>query len=185
MLLGRIAIVAAAAFAVVPFIVPAAAESDGVRFIDLKSATSACIGKNETPICAAETLLACMVRAAATACASIGVAEERLAAFVAPTRLEYTVERISVIRPEDVTEDLRDLDWFRPGYTMIELQRRACPAGSASCADENWAYFQIFARPRAAESGPSRWEIVTWRGDTEPDQPPEIPESFRRDQPGN
>ncbi len=73
-------------------------------------ATSACVGGNGSPTCATETLLACFARADKTLCDKVG-ADPRGMRDAAP--IEYVIDRVSVIRQEDITEDMRDLEWFK------------------------------------------------------------------------
>jgi hypothetical protein len=135
------------------------------------TATSPCIGTATSPVCMAETLLACFARADASLCAKVG-ADPRAGARE-PGLIEYMIERVTVIRAEDITEDLRDVDWFKAGYTLVELRRRNCPAAGA-CGGESWDDLQVYLRPRD-----TMWEIVTWRGEAEPEGAPEIPDAFR------
>lgn len=136
------------------------------------AATSSCIGAATSPVCMTETLLACFARAEPALCAKAGIADTRNVARE-PAVIEYVIDRISVIRAEDVTEDLRDVDWFKAGYTLVELRRRACPAG-ANCENETWDDLQVYLRPRD-----NVWEIVAWRGESEQEGAPEIPDTYR------
>ncbi len=138
-------------------------------------ATSACIGDSKTPVCAAETLLACMARAEAELCRRVGIADPRPAIGQPPSLIEYTVDRTTIIRREDITDDLKDVDWYRPGYALVEIQRRSCAPKSPNCAEESWTDLQIYARPRG-----NAWDIVTWRGESDEDAPPEIPDAFKQ-----
>lgn len=135
-------------------------------------ATSRCIGDNATQNCAAETLLACFARADASLCRKVGVADAR-GIPREPGAIEYVIERVSVIRAADVTDDLRDLEWFKPGYALVEIIRRLC-RDPAACGDEPWEELQVFLRPVDG-----RWEVVAWRGEIEPDALPEIPDISR------
>src|SRR5262245_5418557 len=91
-------------------------------------ATRSCIGTAATPVCAAETLLACMARAEAELCRRVGVADPRTAVGQPPSLLEYVIDRSSIIKREDIPDDLRDTDWYKPGYALIEIERRSCAA---------------------------------------------------------
>jgi hypothetical protein len=143
------------------------------------TATSACIGTAATPLCAVETLLACLVRNDDGLCRRIGATPPtRNSETPGPLQAEYAIERISVIQPEDITDDTRDLEWFKPGYTLVEVSRRLCPASEPDCDSLNWEYLQVYLRPAGTGGGP--WQIVTWRGDSEDDTTPEIPDAFRR-----
>jgi|GEM_PF-1613727 len=142
------------------------------------AATSACLGQPSTPACAAETLFACLTRGDAALCRTVGMmAPARSTAE--PQQTEYVTERVSIIRPEDVTEDLRDLDWFKPGYALVEAQRRACPASAASCDGESWDDVQVYLRQRPGAAAPT-WEIVHWRSESEPDVPQDLLEDPQR-----
>ena len=151
--------------------------------IALNSATSACIGQPTTPVCAVETLLACWVRGQSGLCRAVAVSEARAAERIAgpgsspEADTQYSIDRASTIRREDVTDDLRAVEWFKPGFVLVELVRRACPQGPQRCDDEPWEEMQIVVRPEAG-----RWSVVVWRSDNEPDTPPELPEELR--QPG-
>ena len=170
----RFALTVLLALAALPAAAQSAKESPGR--IAPGSATSQCIGQPETPICAAETLLACMARGDASLCRSVlATAPQPLPNGV--PQLEYVIERVSVIRPESVTDDLKDLEWYRPGYTLVEMLRRTCPASDVSCSTETWEGVQVYLRRRGGGTGP--WEIVHWRSEGEPDTPPDEPENFQ------
>ena len=144
--------------------------ADKVGRIAPGQATSGCIGSASSPVCSTETLLACVARAEPALCAKVGA--DARAASREPGAIEYWIERVSEIRAEDITEDLRELEWFKAGYTLVELRRRGCrPEG---CNDENWEDMQVYLRPRGAS-----WEIVAWRGDLEQEGAPEVPDNFR------
>lgn len=142
------------------------------------SATSACIGGATTPSCATETLLACLTRGDAALCRAVSAAAPPRPAGE-PMQTEYVLERVSIIRVEDISDDLRDVEWFKPGYALVEALRRACPAASASCEDESWDDLQVYLRQRPGAE-PAQWEIVYWRSDSEPDVSPELPDDFLR-----
>ena len=137
--------------------------------IDAAHATSTCIGSAGSPVCATETLLACLARAQADLCTKVGT--EAKTGDKAPGTLEYIIDRVSVIRAEDITEDMRDVEWFKAGYTLIELRRRNC---AAACGDESWEDMQVYLRPRGTV-----WDVVTWRGELEQEGAPEEPENFK------
>jgi hypothetical protein len=132
-------------------------------------ATSTCIGSAGAPTCATETLLACFARADKGLCEKVG-ADPRSGARE-PGPIEYVIDRINVIRAEDITEDLREIEWFKAGYTLVELRRRGC---AAECGDEIWEDMQVYLRPRGAA-----WEVVNWRAEVEEDEVPEMPENLK------
>jgi hypothetical protein len=137
------------------------------------SATSGCVGANTSPTCLTETLLACFARAEASLCRQAGVTDLRSIGRE-PSLIEYVIERVSVIRTEDITDDVREVEWFKPGYTLVELRRRSCAPTAANCAAESWDDLQVYLRPRDGA-----WELVTWRGELESESAPEIPDNFR------
>lgn len=175
------AAVGAALLAGVPALAPQAAaqaSKENPGRITPTSATSACLGQPRTPVCGAETLLACLTRGDAALCRAVtGTPPPRPSEAV---QSEYVIERESLIRPVDVTEDMRDLDWYKPGYALIEMQHRACAATQAAC-DDTWDDLQIYLR-RTGEVE-TRWEVVHWRSDSEPDLGPDLPETFLRKEP--
>jgi len=142
------------------------------------AATSLCLGSPSTPACAAETLLACLTRGDATMCRTVGAAVPPRPAGE-PQQTEYVTERVSIIRAEDVTDDLRELDWFKPGYALVEAQRRACPASQGSCEGEAWEDLQVYLRQRQ-DAAPASWEVVHWRSESEPDVRQELPDDTQR-----
>jgi hypothetical protein len=143
------------------------------------TASSACIGSAATPLCAVETLLACLTRNDDALCRRVGVAPPaRNPDAIGPLQAEYAIERVTVIRPDDITDDTRDLEWFKPGYTLVEVSRRLCPASESDCDGLDWEYLQVYLGPPGTSGGP--WQIVTWRGDSEDDTTPEIPDAFQR-----
>jgi hypothetical protein len=143
-------------------------------------ATSACLGNATSPTCAAETLLACLTRGDTALCRTINVAAPPRPA--SEMQAEYVVERVSVIRQEDVTDDLRDVEWFKPGYTLIEAQRRTCQASHDTCGEENWEDLQVYLRPRPG-SAPALWDVIYWRSESEPDVPQELLDDATRKAP--
>jgi hypothetical protein len=145
------------------------AAAEKVGRIDAAHASSACIGSAGSPVCATETLLACFARAQPDLCAKVGT--EPRAGEKGPGTIEYVIDRVSVIRAEDITEELRDVEWFKAGYTLIELRRRNC---AAACGDESWEDMQVYLRPHG-----SGWAVVAWRGELEQEGAPEEPENFK------
>ncbi|MBI3506052.1 MAG: hypothetical protein HY059_14525 [Proteobacteria bacterium] len=131
----------------------------------------ACGGVARDAGCAVALFFACAARLDEATCARVGLSE--IPKLVEePQTLEFAIDRTSTIRPEDITDDTRHLTWFRPGFLLVEAEMRRCPA-EGSCAGESWDDWQIYLRE---EDG--RFFVVYWRGDSEPDTPPEIPDAF-------
>jgi hypothetical protein len=122
--------------------------------------------------CAVARFYACAASQDADLCAQLGLAEVPKLVET-PQPLEFAIERTSTIEAKDVTDDLKHLPWFRAGFLLVEAQARRCPA-DGSCASEEWDDWQIYIRLDETAA-----QVVYWRGDSEPDQPPEIPDSFR------
>jgi hypothetical protein len=137
-------------------------------------ATSTCIGSAGSPVCATETLLACIARAQPDLCTKVGA--EARGGEKQPGTLEYVIDRVNVIRAEDITDDMRDVEWFKAGYTLVELRRRTCAA--SVCGDESWEDMQVYLRPHG-----TAWEVVAWRGELEQEGAPEEPENFKSGKP--
>ena len=131
----------------------------------------ACGGQARDAGCAIALFFTCAARLTEESCARVGLTE--IPKLVdEPHVLEFAVDRLSTIKPEDVTEDLRHLTWFRAGFLLAEAKARRCPA-EGSCAGESWDDWQVYLR-----EDDGRFFVVYWRGDSEPESPPEIPEAF-------
>ena len=151
------------------------ADAAPVRRVSATAATSTCIGNGSNPVCVAETLLACFARAEIALCKRIGVNEPGNEIADGPRTIEYVIDRQSTIKKEDITEDLRDLDYFKPGYVLLEIRRRDCPSGQTNCEDVAWSDLQVYVRPIPTGG----WDIAAWRGDNEQESAPEIPENYQ------
>jgi hypothetical protein len=131
----------------------------------------ACGGEARDVPCTLALFFQCAARQSDEVCARVGLAE--IPKLVEqPQPLDYAIDRTSTIRPEDVTEELKHLAWYRPGFLLVEAEARRCPA-AGSCADEEWSDWQIYLR---ADEG--RFFVVYWRGDSEPETTPDIPDAF-------
>ncbi|HEX9466401.1 MAG TPA: hypothetical protein VGB82_27710 [Alphaproteobacteria bacterium] len=163
------------------FAAPAVAQKsrDAPGRITPDRATSSCIGSAGTPVCAAETLLACLARADESLCRRVGAAPPgRPVGNAGRIQVEYVLVRVSVIRPEDITDDTRDLEFYKPGYMLVEMDRRACPAEEPSCSGDDWDDLQVYLK-RGIENGAAIWDVVAWRSESEPDLAPDIPDAFQ------
>jgi hypothetical protein len=150
--------------------VGAAGTTPELRRIGTAVASSTCIGEIANPRCAAETLIACFVRQTAALCGRVG-ASLRQVPRIENRLIEYVIERDSVITAEQITDDLRDLEWFKPGFTLVEIRMRNCVV---DCASESWENLQVYL-----SAHPTGWRVVSWRIDSEPEAVPELPEEFR------
>jgi hypothetical protein len=89
------------------------------RFISQNDATSTCIGDPRTPLCAVETFLACSSRQNLDLCDLVGVKH-----FSYPDEKytsRYRIVSAKVLTQDDMTEDLKDTDWWKPGFVSFSL----------------------------------------------------------------
>lgn len=154
---------------------PAAAQTPAR--VTPEASSLACVGQANDPACASATFFACALRRTAELCAAVGL-DEAPRLVEEGSAVEWLIERVSIIRARDVTDDLKHLAWFKEGNTLVEAQVRKCAANLPDCAAESWDDWQIYLAP---EGG--KFRVVGWRGDSEPDGPPEIPEAFRPQSP--
>lgn len=138
------------------------------------TATSACIGSVSSPTCTAETLLACFARADVALCRRVNVMDAGSELSAGSHTIEYIIDRQTTIKQQDITDDLKDLEYYKPGYVLLEIRRRDCAAGLASCTDAAWSDLQVFVRPIPTGG----WDVAAWRGDNEQESAPEIPETY-------
>ena len=134
-----------------------AAQEPEIRRIAASDATSGCIGNPVTPLCAVETFIACWVRADPALCRRVGVDKKS----IKPRNysIEYYVELMRTLRPEDIALRLKDTYWYRPGFIEIELQERYCFPERKTCAVGAW---KIFFYTLKQVDG--KWQIVGWAG---------------------
>lgn len=160
------------ALAVLLCVAAAAAAQTPARLTPEESSL-ACVGQANDAACASATFFACALRRTAELCAAVGL-DEAPRLVEDGSAIEWLIERVSVIRARDVTDDLKHLAWFKEGNTLVEAQVRKCAATLPDCAAESWDDWQIYLAPDGG-----KFRVVGWRGDSEPDGPPEIPEAFR------
>ncbi|WP_337997474.1 hypothetical protein [Oleispirillum naphthae] len=123
-----------------------------IRTITADGATSSCIGAPKTPLCAAETFLACDSRQDKSLCRRVGV--ERTEFQLPPYDLRYRILSVRILKPEDIPPDFRDSPFLKPGDAeMVFLEfppppQHACPDGCK---------YDYIARSVNGE-----WRIVDW-----------------------
>lgn len=115
--------------------------------------------------------MACIARAERELCARVGAEPPDPAPRA--RRLQYRIDRESVIRAAQVGEDHRAMPWFRPGVTLVEFGLRDCEGGEAACAREPFEEFQAYLRSRDG-----RWQVEHWRATGDADQGAQLPEAF-------
>ena len=126
---------------------PVRGQEGQIRRITPSTADSACIGNPVTPLCAVETWFACHIRDDLSFCRVVGQEPDWMKPGPPMSAWEYVVERIHQIRPEDVTEELRNMDWFRPGYFEFWVKVRACPSPQTTCPGETWIRIYYSVKP--------------------------------------
>ena len=136
---------------------PIRGQEGQIRRITPTEADSACIGNPITPLCAVETWIACITREDLSLCRAVGQDYE----FFKPTgglwAAEYVIERMHKIRPEDVTEELKDTDWFKPGYFDIVVRERFCALPQTTCLGKTWSRYYYNVKPVGG-----LWHMVAW-----------------------
>lgn len=126
-------------------------DSNEVRVITPTKATSTCIGDPKTPVCAVETMMACVYRLDMDLCRRVGIHE-----FPLPEkkgRALYRILSVDTLSTENIPPDLRGAYWMQPGYvemTVLELDTKL-PWCSDGC---RMSY--------SLKPSPTGWEIVSW-----------------------
>lgn len=135
---------------------------DELRFISTDDATSKCIGNPITPLCAVETFFACSARQDIDLCRKVGVIN-----FSYPDKKitsRYRVLKAKVLSEDDMTEELKDATWWKPGFVDFTIFRVFSEEGT--CPDEcRFSYI--------ANLVDSKWHVIswTWWGAQDPTDP--------------
>ncbi|MBI4968517.1 MAG: hypothetical protein HZC25_10410 [Rhodospirillales bacterium] len=127
-----------------------------VRVMSLTASTSDCIGDPKTPLCAVETVMACMLRRDMNLCRRAGVDEVALAPPLDPNdtyQMPYRVLRQRLYRKQDIPKDLRDVDWLKPGYVEVVISEPDPDTGSYAEGDK---------RTFMVKPVNGKWEVTTW-----------------------
>jgi len=123
-----------------------------VRVISSTEISSACIGDNSTPICAAETFLVCTRLQIQALCDIVGV--DRLGNLDRePRSLKYRIIRYKILSWRDQRIRIRNADWNKPGVARIVLYEDEY--NDERCT-ENCHYF---LRVAPSQSG---WLVIDW-----------------------
>ncbi len=136
---------------------PIRGQEGQIRRITPTTADSACIGDPITPLCAVETWLACKARDDLSLCRAVGQEPDWIKPGRPPWTREYIVERVHKIRPEDVTEELKDTDWYKAGYFDIVVRERSCPLPQTTCPGETWFRYYYNVKPVGG-----LWHMFAW-----------------------
>ncbi len=91
-----------------------------IRFVSPTESTSDCIGDPRMPLCALETLLACIARKELRLCHRVGIFDYTPPG--SPTTLRYRVLEIKILTEADMRPDLAEADWWKPGYADIAVE---------------------------------------------------------------
>ena len=135
---------------------------------DDRTSSSKCIGRFGTPLCAVETVIACIARAESELCD---------AALAVPLRMQidsnaskyfsrelYRVEAARVLTGEEIGGPSRYAVSLRPGDVVIEIAARACYEKDWEA--DNCGPFPTKAEPYVLRRGGARWHVLAW-GDGE------------------
>lgn len=134
-------------------------------------APAPCATGSSGAACATDILVACIARVERELCARVGAEPPDPASR--PRRLQYRIDRESLIRADQVGGDHRATPWFRAGVTLVEFGLRDCDGGEAACAREPWEEFQAYLRSRDGT-----WQVEHWRATGDADQGAQLPEAF-------
>lgn len=139
-------------------------------------APAACAAGRSGAACATDLLVACIARAERELCGRVGADPPEPGQRA--RRVQYRIDRESVIRAGQVGEDQRSMPWFRPGVTLVEFALRSCDGGEAACAREPWEEFQAYLRNRDGA-----WRVEHWRATGDADQGAQLPDAFAPEAP--
>jgi hypothetical protein len=91
-----------------------------IRVITPTESTSECIGDPRTPLCALETLLACIARKELPFCHRVGIFDYTPPEPAATYR--YRVLSMKILTEADMRPDLAEADWWKPGHADIAVE---------------------------------------------------------------
>jgi len=140
-----------------------------VMTLDDATSTSRCIGDPKTPLCAAETLMACFIRRQVQLCTiSHGYPPSEAGQFhiskPGPSyRTEYRVVRLHVVSDKD-PKLILDVEWLKPRDIEITVYRRYCLMPRSSCIGEPVDGYSYVARRDG-----DRWRITAYAAHDAPD----------------
>ena len=134
-----------------------AAEREVPYRIGPETATSDCIGKPSTPVCAYETWLACSIRREPTLCARVGISGVRFNRYDGPPHeLYYDILSVTAIPARVAARLPVDETRFKAGYVDIRGAVRGCQT-TDDCTDTDPAWDMAVLRPVG-----SAWHIGGW-----------------------
>ncbi|CAA7624173.1 exported hypothetical protein [Magnetospirillum sp. LM-5] len=142
-----------ATIAVLAMALPALAAENGfsgVRVITMTEATSTCIGVPRTPLCAAETFLACSLRNDEAMCDLVGAGPFGPRKAIAE---KYKFVASRVLTKEDYQRVDR-AEWAKPGTVSIVLQTSSC------FKDGTCSPFERYTVLVSEKNG--KWIVVSW-----------------------
>lgn len=128
----------------------------GTRSISTETATSTCIGKPQTPLCAAETFFACMLRNAPSLCQAVGVSPFGPDKAV---KERYKFKSARVLTAKNV-EAAKGADWARPGNVDMHFLTCSCFADSTCTTYQRYA---VVLAPRPDGT----WSAVSWSSEAD------------------
>jgi hypothetical protein len=131
-----------------------------------QTSTSKCIGRMETPLCAVETKIACLLRWESDLCQAAYWPDQILHWIPDPSDKgpeasgfkKYRVELARYATETDIPDFVRGLsDGPRAGDVIMLIHEQSC--GADGCADSPQVQMTYFVR-----SAENRWRLIDWYG---------------------
>lgn len=130
-------------------------EQNTVGYITRDTASSSCIGDPRTPLCAVETFLACDMRRQMDLCRMVGVEDLNFSGHALTE--EYSMISEKVLRQQDIPEELKDSNWYRPGFVDITLDRRTHYGDGEIWPADGWQRYGYTLKPMG-----DLWHMASW-----------------------
>ena len=121
-----------------------------IRFITPTASSSSCIGDPRTPLCALDTLFACIARNELRLCHRVRIFDYTPPKPAAAYR--YRVLWIKILTEADMRPDLAATNWWKPGYADIAVEH--LDLDYHNVGQHNTSYS---LRPTV-----HGWEVITW-----------------------
>lgn len=124
------------------------------RTITQTKATSDCIGSPVTPLCAADTFLACILRHQIDLCKKVG--QQRM--YFGPRYVseEYYIVAQKTLREQDILERFKDAYWHRPGFVEMTVKSRSRLDNGGFYPAKGWDTYTYMLKPVDG-----RWHVVS------------------------
>lgn len=123
------------------------------------SRTSDCIGRPVSPVCAAETWMACFSMRDPSLCERAGVKGVKFHPDWKSFAFFYEVISIKQVSPRNAAAIGSDSEWIRAGYAHVRVAGRACVVGQP-CERTGLSVRDYFLRPAG-----NAWQLTGWHDD--------------------